>query len=653
MSSEDYSVGIKLSLVENVSRGLLAMGERFALLNKQADVFQARLASLRSQIATGAGLVGFGALIAAPILGAVNQASKLQQQLSFIQEKTKSNTDEMYKFRGAVEDIAGTTGFTSTQIATSAKTLTLGLNATLAQIQDVLPMFSEFAAVQLKMKNTPIQTSVTQALQLVHLTGEKTDPKSIKENLDLLSKISLIMPGDITKVLNAEKYAQGTLGNLLGVSPQQSMLLFAALNRMGIEGTRAGSQLLSAINRSMGKGILWAGLLPGKSGENLEKIGLTKNNIPQFLNNGKFDTQKWLSILGNFVNKEYATKKPNVATGEIATIFAQTLATTGTRIAAALSTTEGRKQLEELNKSFDKMPVLSEQFKQLNTLLSMQVSRSLSNLNSLFTELGYALLPDATDVMGVFADKIRDLTLYVHSHQGTVALIEKLVLGFSAFLILGGTFIMLRAALVGLFIPIQLLITYLPMVASGILAINIPMLLIVGSIVLLGVALYELYKHWDVVKVKIKQLGEVFSYLAHSIESLYKSATSWLHTFSASHPKTTKVANTIGEVGSFLLNPASKLESLFNFGRNLIKSPSTTLPHIIMPSPPIKNIAANHLPLNKAQPIHVHINMDGRKVAHAVATHIADSASHVPNGSSQFDTSLGPMPTIANSYGIT
>lgn len=633
MSAGDYNVAVHLSLVENVGKGLLGLAGRFTVLNKSADIFNAKMIALKSQIALGGMMIGGGAAIAAPIIYAVTQAAKLQQQLSFVQEKTKSSTEEMNRFRGAVEDIAGITGFTSTQVATASKTLSLGLNASLDQIRDVLPLFSEFAAVQLRMKNTPIQTSVSQALQLVHLTGGKTDKESIQKNLDLLSKVSLIMPGNISKVLSAEKYAQGTLGNLFHVSTEQSLLFFASLQRMGIEGTRAGSQLLQAINRSMGKGILWAGLsIGGKSasGTQLEKIGLTKNNVPQFFDkNGQFNTEKWLGILNAFVKKEYATKPSAVASGEIATMFAQTLATTGTRIAAATSTDEGRRQLDEQQKSFQSAPALSEQFKQLQNLLGMQTTRVLSNFTSLIAELGYDLLPDATNIMGAFADKIHDFTLYAHSHQELVAFFEKALLAVAGLSIVGGTLLIVRAGLMGLLIPLQLL----KLGIIGVETASIPALVVFGGI---GIAIaavgYGAYKLWQTLKtIDWHELGQEFSYLWKVIKSEFVLFFDWIKSKIEFWKPAASVDNNSvnsGFIHKTIANTINPISSGNNNNRG-------------------KNITQN-----KNQPLHAHFYLNTSKFASAMIDDIYNQATKVPNSPSQFDSNLSPMPSVFNSIGL-
>lgn len=667
MSIENYTVAVKLSLVENVSKGLLGMAGHFAVLNKQADLFNAKMRALKSQVAIGGMMVGAGVALAAPFIFATLQASKLQQQLLFVQEKTKANVIEMKNFRAAIEDIGNITGFTSIQIATGAKTLATGLNVNISQLKDVLPLYSKFAANQLYLKNTPFDKSIEQAVKLQHLTGGGTDKESTQKNLDLLSKISFLMPGGIDKILQAQTYAQGTLGNLLHVNTEESMMFFAGLQRMGIQGTRAGSQLLSAINRSMGKNIMWSGLMPGNNmtGKQLENIGLTKNNVPQFFNNnGQFSTEKWFSIIGDFIKREYQKKPPAVAAGEITTALIQTLGITGERIAGAVGTESGRKEFEEMVQSFKQMPALAQQFQQLQTLLNFQVARGLNNVKSLFAELGYSLLPSATDALGYLDDKLHDLTVFIRAHQETFAFFEKAILGIAGLSIVGGVLIVIRAGLMGLIIPFQILSTITGIALAPILGIG-------AAIGVVAFGAYEAYE--ELKSINFKELIEEFKYIGNAIKFTFidiftrlfnwvKSKLGFLSPITTTGGKDSnsyinRVENQYKKLSHTPLNNAvgtlaPSLKPVM-FIHNAVMAASKEAIRYVFPSSKNAHLAnsAHGLTNKIQQPIHVHVNLDGKRMATSVINHIVSHATGVPNSSSQFDSDLSPMPTVLNALG--
>ena len=599
MSMEtDYSVAVKLSLVENVSRGLLSMGGKFATLNAQADVFQAKLNGLKHQLAVGAGMIAFGSAMVAPLLMATSQAGKLQNQLRMVQIATAATQDQMKDFHASISNTALGSIFNVTDVATIAKTLATAGNFNIQQVQGLLPQFVQYAQVQNLLKGTKYDKSVDQAIKLAEITGN-FDPESVGKSLNALNKLSFVMPGSVDKVLSAFKYMEGTMKRIMGVSDDQSLMLVAFLQRMGMEGTRAGTQIVNFVARTI-PGVFGSGLWQGKSLPNLQAMGmLGANGVPNMFTNGKVDPLKLFHNLGNFILRDFAKLPEANARTDIERKFVQTFGATGTRIASILTSPIAIKQFQEIQEAYKRVPNLDTLNENMQDLLSVQLPEAFQGLKTVFTDLGYALLPTAVSGLKSFNSLLKSIDQWINAHQHTVAIIEKGILAFSGMLIIGGLLTVVRVGLMGLIIPLQLL--------------GLPITLVIAGVTALGVAIYEIYKHWDFLKAKFMSFITTFKPIEIAISLLNKAFTAMGNTITrivnlvpASWTNNNGVNHKAPQ--NLLFDNVAKTNHLSNW--TLADIFRSTARQTILPG-----LRAQQKSSNTMQPIHVHVNVDGRKVS--------------------------------------
>lgn len=661
--NESYSVLVKLSLQNQVSAGLMMMSGQFTKLQAQATLLQTKLTQIKTMALTGAGLFAAGYFGIDLITKALKPAEEYAHQLNIMHMAGMKNVE----VAEAIKDAWKNTSNVITTSATDNLKSLLDMRNILGDINEArmaLPYVTKMQAVLLSSKegsevakDPDFAFSVAKALDII---GAVKNKKEFEIEAEMMAKSMIATQGRVHARMyqqtfayarqarygldNAFKYEilpslileytpgsspSGGGGGSRGVGPmlaafyrltnqgyvnRKSLDLLKQLGlvnpysalRTTTSGTTVGP--LKSADLAASNPFLWVQdiLLPAlrkKFGQNISNA-----QIQKYINEINRGNQMSGSLMTEFATKGYAfIRDQNIIRHSMSTseAYNRAILNDPTLARQALS-----KQWENLQISLTK-PLL---------IFFIPVLQSLANSFNYFA-----------NVLEKYPNLAKALIYAFTILSGT--------------LLFSGTVLLLSAAFRGLMVTFTLMKGGM----IGLLALDVPLLLIVGAVALVGIALYELYVHWDVVKAKIKQLGDAFVYLGHLIQNLFYAASNKYHNFAKSNPNTAKVISAAGEVGSFLLNPVGKIESLFEYGKNLIKNPNTLSHQVIMPHNS-KNIPRNN------QPIHVHthtvMKVDGRTLGHITGTHLYDAASGVPNGSSQFDTSLSPMPTIANSYGI-
>lgn len=79
---EAYAVGVRISLKETVTTGILAMSRAFRAAHADATAFQSKLDSIKFRFAAGAGLLAGGALGLMLLKPSLEEAKRLQEQMA-------------------------------------------------------------------------------------------------------------------------------------------------------------------------------------------------------------------------------------------------------------------------------------------------------------------------------------------------------------------------------------------------------------------------------------------------------------------------------------------------------------------------------------------------------------------------------------------
>jgi hypothetical protein len=452
---ENYSVAVKISLVNHVSAGLLLLTNQFASTDAAAAKLQKRMDSIKGMAKGGAYLLGGAGALAAPFIFAIDKAAELQKQMIAIQLATRGSVGEMDKMRAAVEGIAAQTIFSNIDVAKMGKLIATGTGLGANQVTSLLPVFGKFADVQSLMKGTPFEQSTNTLVRLAHLAGH-FDAPGLSKYADLLTKASLIVPGGLGEVAGALQYSQGVAKTALGVDDENSVLLVSLLNRLGLKGSRGGTNAIAAMTRTI-PGIFGSGLLKGKSNEALLAMGMTDSGgHSKVFKDGKFDVVTWMGLMGEYVQKEFASHPEATARQDIMKNFQHAFGVQGSRVATLFSSPQAIEQFRAIGKSFSEAGGAESMQKEFaDQSVAQQWINAKTNFISAMTELGITLLPMASRALKALNAQMGSLIQWMMKHQEGVKHLAVAFLALSGAMAFGGTVLLLTSAFRGLFLVLQ------------------------------------------------------------------------------------------------------------------------------------------------------------------------------------------------------
>lgn len=526
---EAYRVAVRISLKDEVSSALIGLSKLFLTTDKHVNLLQKSI----KNVAAGAATMSAGIAIAAPFISAIDKAASLQREMIGIQLATRGTTSEMDRMRATIEQVAGITTFSSIDVAHMSKTIATGTGLSAAQVTSVLPQYAKFADAQYLMKGTPAEKSVADAIRLAHTAGYYS-AGALSSYLDLLTKASLIVPGDLGEVGHALKYSQGLAKNALGVGDNQMVLMTALLNRLGFAGSRGGTNLIAAMVRSI-PGVFGSGLLSGRSGEALAAMGMVDTKGHSLaMSGGSFDTTKWVGLLGQYVHREFASHPEAIAREDILKNFQYAFGVQGGRVASLMSTPQALEQLRQIGITFANLPsnaLVQGTFAQQSVWQQYQNAKT--NFSSAMTELGWSLLPMATKALDALNGSLGRATEFIRNHQEAFEVFSKSMLAVGGALAVGGGIKVFAGALGGLKIAFNLLGAPRIVGAAGYLA---DAALWIGRVVAAGEPLgwvfmgiagaaTLIYRNWDAIWPLAKKIG----FIAYdALDGIWKSTSTWL-----------------------------------------------------------------------------------------------------------------------------
>ena len=636
---ENYTVAVRIALVNHVSAGLLMLTKQFAQTDAAAAALQKRIDGIKATAMKGAFMVGGGAAMAAPFLYAIDKAAELQKQMLGIQVASRGTTDEMNSMRMAIEKIASQTVFSNIDVAKMGKLVATGTGLGAQDVTKLLPEYARFADVQYIMKGTGYDESVKDAIRLAH-TAQHYDPESLRKYLDLLTKASFLVPGSLGEVGHALKYSQGIAKTALGVDDEQMVLMTALLNRLGFAGSRGGTNLIAAMTRTI-PGIFGSGLLTGKSGEALKAMGFVdgKGHANVFNKEGKFDSFLWMGRLGEYVAREFAKNPDAIARQDIMKNFQDAFGAQGARVASLMSDPQAMDQLRKIGEAFQGyggVQAIQEKF--ANESTSQQWMNAKTNFVSAMTELGYTLLPMATGALTKLNTVLGATIEFITKHQTAVKFLAYAFLGLAGAMMFGGTVLLLKAAFEGLALALGFARIG---GARGIamLATNITSMATAFGVFKMAAAVFmAAYLGWQVggaLKNSIDErltaqnggkpttLGTLYYDRMHNADGSFR----WKGIFSTENPAEAQKRIDDQRAGVTPSRPAAWPSIL----------PAAT--QTVMPRATQQTVQVT-----------TQINMDGRRVAEAVTQHQSHEANRPLAGATGYDWSMGLAP-VGMGYG--
>lgn len=201
MTFEAYKIAVKISLVNNVSAGLLAMSSHFSKANAEASELQSKLNKIKMLGMTGMAIGGAGVMGLGIIAKMIKPATEYAHQLNIINMAGWTQRD----IANAVGDAWKNTGTVITTTATENLRTLLDLKnvmGTLGEARMALPIVSRIQGVLAASSETKISGnskdlaySMAKALDVI---GAGTNKAEFEKQAEMMSKVVIATQGRVT-----------------------------------------------------------------------------------------------------------------------------------------------------------------------------------------------------------------------------------------------------------------------------------------------------------------------------------------------------------------------------------------------------------------------------------------------------------------------
>ncbi|HWV04931.1 hypothetical protein [Ralstonia sp.] len=271
MSLDAYKIGIQIALVDNVSRGLLAIAAQFESVNKSAEKLETRLEKVKKLTEFGTGLFKAGNEAVHMWDKQVDAASKYHAALERISRFDPGAATANEKFLRGL-DIKGMSLTDVGQLFGGAQTILQ--NST--QAQDVTKLLAQartaFGAATGVKDGTQLDSMALSALKVAQMRdgvigGDgKIDTKKVEETFNMLVNTAMASGGGVLPKDYLEAMQGGKVSGALKPSEAAAFGLKQFMQANG--GSKAGIDAVSALQG-------WAvGSMPATVAHELERVKL-------------------------------------------------------------------------------------------------------------------------------------------------------------------------------------------------------------------------------------------------------------------------------------------------------------------------------------------------------------------------------------------
>lgn len=277
---EAYKVGVKISLINHVSAGLLLMSRQFAGTNAHAQQLQKTLIGIKTLGAVGAAAAGAGFLGLGIIAKMVKPATEYAHQLNIMNMaglKQKELAD-------AIGDAWKNTGTVITTTATENLRSLLDLRNVLGNMDEArmaLPVVSRIQAVlasssegQISGNSKDLAYSMAKALDII---GAAQNKQSFERQAEMMSKVIIATQGRVTpeafkSTFQYARQARYRLSDEFKYEILPSLIQENAAGGGGGGGSRGVGPMLAAFYRMTNQGFINKKSLP-----ELQSLGLVSS----------------------------------------------------------------------------------------------------------------------------------------------------------------------------------------------------------------------------------------------------------------------------------------------------------------------------------------------------------------------------------------
>lgn len=593
MSFEAYSVAVKLSLINNVSSGLLLISKNMKTVHDDADKLNQKLKSIGKNMAIGGALFGGGMMMAGMFKGPIDEAQKFQ--------------NEVQRFRAL--NLGDAVNKDALKFATGLNTYGTSIRENLGLLRDAQTVFGDLHEAKMV---TPLLAKMKFANAALY--GDEGGAMKDRSFMDMLKVIEmrggLASEQAFTNQANMVQRVQTATGGRVGANEFLNFIKTGGVAAKGLHddvfyykmepliqemsGNRVGTGLMSGYQN------LVQGRTTTRAANELMRLGLLNSKMVEWAKDGRVkqikpgalkgadlmvsDPMKWMQdvLLPSFSAKGITSK--NDVLNEIGAVFTN-------RTAAQLYSTMYLQQANiaknyKLNKNAAGINDLQKLAKESYSGKKIELEKKWADL---MLTVGNIVLPIAIKAVERLTTAIKNLSTWAKNNQGTVKLLTYAFMGLSAVLMGAGLILMIRAV-ASAFILVGTSVLGLP---ARLLAARAAVMTMSTSVIGAATSFGLLQK-----------AASAFMVFAAGYAG-YKAGT-WLnnHVIDPGVQKLTGDKN--ATLGTWIYD---KLHP--NDGKNAVAP----------------------VPAKSQRPIQVHtsIEMDGKKIANAVTMHQTNAAAKLPS----------------------
>lgn len=264
MTFEAYKVAIKLSLINNVSSGLVAISHQLMKTNKDVDTLHARLQSLQKITLLGAAASGAGIFGLGMIGKAIKPAEEYIHQLNIMNMAGMKQAE----IAEAVGDAWKLAGQNVTTTATGNLKALLDLRNVTGdwkEAREFLPIMQRMQTVLAASKDENVRSHAGDlafsAMKALDIRGAVNDPESLKRQADLMTRVIIGTQGRVTpeqfqSVMNYSRQAKFSLSDDFLYKYLPVLMLENATKGGGGGGSKGVGPALAAMYRVTNQGFI-------------------------------------------------------------------------------------------------------------------------------------------------------------------------------------------------------------------------------------------------------------------------------------------------------------------------------------------------------------------------------------------------------------
>jgi hypothetical protein len=452
---EAYKIGVRISVINNASVGLAALGRDVLKTEAQFTLLEKRIQSIKNQTLKGGLMVGLGAaglsLLEAPIKAA------REYELAFTKFKTMNLGDSVNKQADQFARGANLMGISAKELMETMSE-SVGLFGNFGTAQKLAPqiaLLNKANSAIFQGKIDHIDAGSTRSLmKFIDRRGGTHDEASFMRNLDLAQRM-VTGSGGFVKFGDLDQFSQQGGTAFRALSDEGILNMSLLLQEQG--GARAGTSLMSIYQN------LVAGRTPKKTMAMLQEYGLGELGMQE---HGTVGGKSMKTLVMRNI-KDADTLQSNPAEWMRSTLL-PALASKG--ITDEKGILKAVNDLLSNRNASGQASIMSTQLLQLvrdanlakNAMGSKQTidqyrkdpnakfADMQAKYNSLLVELGLIVLPAVIRALDTLIPLVRGAAIWAREHATTTRLLMYAFIGLAGSMAIGGTVLLLTAAFRGL-----------------------------------------------------------------------------------------------------------------------------------------------------------------------------------------------------------